>query len=131
MKTWVSLSGAAVLGNGDVMYYGRTLMGIPSGSKHVRTIEIRVPALQGTKPNPGDNHPVPVVHATVYTLDGGNEGTIFAVYQIDQNNLGTQSQITVNAVNTATGVPSDLAYYCSVTIIGTPIATKPINAILE
>jgi hypothetical protein len=120
MSNWPTIFASTTLDNGDIMYYGRGLMAIYPGSEHVRSLEFRVPALVGTQPNPGEGQPAPVVNATVYTLDA-NVGTMFAISNIQHNLLGAESQIVVSADNTVLGQPSDKAFYCSITIIGTPM----------
>jgi hypothetical protein len=124
MSNWPSIFASTTLDNGDVMYYGRCLMSIYPGSEHVRGAEFRVPALAGTQPTPGEGQPAPVVNATVYTLDN-NVGTMFAIYNINHNILGAESQIVVSASNTNLGQKVDNDFYCSVVIIGTP---SPIQA---
>ena len=120
MNAWPTILGSTVLDDGSIVYYGRQLMVCYPGSEHTRAAEFRVPALMGTSPIPAEGQSAPVVHATVYTIEG-NVGTMFAVYQIDHAYLGSDSQFVVAAQNPNLGQKVDNDFYCSITIIGKPI----------
>ncbi len=80
---------------------------IPSGGKHVRQVEFRIePKFIGT----------PDVTASIYSND--SNGTMFGLWSIVCNDLGTQTQIVVSATNTQVGIPSDFNYICSIIAIG-------------
>jgi hypothetical protein len=121
--SWPSIFASTTLDNGDVMYYGRSIMSIYPGSNHVRQVEFRVPALQGTDPIPPEGQSAPVVNATVYTM-GPNAGTMFPIYSIGHKILGAESQFVISATNSVLDQPSDMDFYCSITIVGTPLPPK-------
>jgi hypothetical protein len=91
----------------NLVVYGRAQMIIPQGGKHVRQVAVYIPALfNGT----------PSVTATVYSPQ--SPGTMFALYNIQINDLGTQTQVAFSAANVQIGTPSDLTFVCDYVVSG-------------
>ena len=97
------------LPDGRVMVTGRKKMVVPQGGKHVRQAEARIePPLKGH----------PVVIASVVAAD--TAGTVFGLYDVQTNDLGSQTQVAFSATNVQSGQISDDEFYCSYIIVGEP-----------
>ena len=97
------------LGGGTAIFSGNAPMIVPAGGGHVRQVEIRLPLLHG---NP------PVVTATVFSNE--SPGTVFGVYHISVNALGSATQVVISAANVQAGVAVPYHFWCNYVIIGTP-----------
>jgi hypothetical protein len=94
------------LGN-NLLVYGRAVMIIPQGGKHVRQVAVYIPAtFNGT----------PSVTATVYSPE--SPGTMFSLYNVKVNDLGYQTQVAFSAANVQIGVPSDYTFICNYVVTG-------------
>ena len=94
------------IGN-NLLVYGRALMIIPQGGKHVRQVAVFIPAtFNGT----------PSVTATVYSPE--SPGTMFSLYNVKVNDLGYQTQVAFSAANIQIGVPSDYRFICNYVVTG-------------
>jgi hypothetical protein len=94
------------IGN-NLLVYGRALMIIPQGGKHVRQVAVYIPAtFNGT----------PSVNATVYSPE--SPGTMFSLYNVKVNDLGYQTQVAFSAANIQIGVPSDYTFICNYVVTG-------------
>jgi hypothetical protein len=88
---------------------GTVRMSCDPMSSHIRSAEIRVPiAIE----------PRPSVVATTFTDEG--PGNPFAVFRVQVNDLGGETQIAISAANVEKGVAVPYEYRCSYTIIGKP-----------
>jgi hypothetical protein len=91
----------------NLLVYGRALMIIPQGGKHVRQAAVYIPAtFNGT----------PSVTATVYSPE--SPGTMFSLYNVKVNDLGYQTQLAFSAANVQIGVPSDNTFICNYVVTG-------------
>jgi hypothetical protein len=94
------------IGN-NLLVYGRALMIIPQGGKHVRQVAVYIPAtFNGT----------PSVTATVYSPE--SPGTMFSLYNVKINDLGYQTQVAFSAANVQIGLPSDYTFICNYVVTG-------------
>ena len=94
------------IGN-NLLVYGRAIMIIPQGGKHVRQVAVYIPAtFNGT----------PSVTATVYSPE--SPGTMFSLYNVKVNDLGYQTQVAFSAANVQIGVPSDYTFICNYVVTG-------------
>jgi hypothetical protein len=94
------------IGN-NLLVYGRALMIIPQGGKHVRQVAVYIPAtFNGT----------PSVTATVYSPE--SPGTMFSLYNVKVNDLGYQTQVAFSSANVQIGTPSDLTFVCDYVVSG-------------
>ena len=94
------------IGN-NLLVYGRALMIIPQGGKHVRQVAVYIPAtFNGT----------PSVTATVYSPE--SPGTMFSLYNVKVNDLGYQTQVAFSAANVQIGLPSDYTFICNYVVTG-------------
>jgi hypothetical protein len=94
------------IGN-NLLVYGRALMIIPQGGKHVRQVAVYIPATFNGAPS---------VTATVYSPE--SPGTMFSLYNVKVNDLGYQTQIAFSAANAQIGVPSDYTFICNYVVTG-------------
>lgn len=85
---------------------GTTTMMIPEGGKHVRSAQIRLPRFVNE----------PVVTATVHSKQGS--GTIFALWNIDYQDVESFSLVTFVAQNIQIGDESDLEFLCNFIVVG-------------
>ena len=85
---------------------GTTIMVIPEGGKHVREAQIRLPRFVSE----------PVVTATVHSKQGS--GTIFALWNIDYQDMESFSFITFVAQNIQIENESDLEFLCNFIVVG-------------
>jgi hypothetical protein len=92
-----------------VMCSGIARMSCDPSSSHIRSAEIRAPIAKT---------PLPSVVATTYTDEG--PGNPFAVYRVQVNDLGNETQIAISAANVEKGVEVPFEYFCSYTIVGKP-----------
>jgi hypothetical protein len=92
-----------------VLCTGTARMSCDPSSSHIRSAEIRVPVAV---------EPRPSVVATPFTDEG--PGNPFAVYRIEVNDLGTETQVAISAANIEVGTPVPYEYRCSYTITGRP-----------
>jgi len=95
-------------------------MSIPVGGAHVRAAEIRIPAKFAGRPT---------VTATVSPRTGpGGVGTVFGIFSIKVNDLGTETQpetqVVIQATNVQKGVPVEGDFACDYVIIGKVEDTK-------
>ncbi len=92
---------------------GVALMGIPSGGKQFRSIEIRIPSkFIGT----------PTVTATIVPTQG--PGTLFGIYSIKVNPLGNETQVAIEAKNVENGVGVPFRFVCNYVIVGNTKSVK-------
>jgi hypothetical protein len=85
---------------------GTTTMMIPEGGQHVRSAQIRLPRFVNE----------PVVTATVRSKQGS--GTIFALWNIDYQDVESFSLITFVDQNIQIGDESDLEFLCNFIVVG-------------
>jgi hypothetical protein len=85
---------------------GTIAMMIPDGGKHARSAQIRLPRFISE----------PVVTATVHSKQGS--GTIFALWNIDYQDLEAFSLVTFVAQNIQIGDESDLEFLCNFIVVG-------------
>ena len=88
---------------------GTARMSCDPSSSHIRSVEIRA-SIAST--------PRPSVVATSFTDEG--PGNPFAVYRVQVNDLGDETQVAISAANVEIGVEVPYEYFCSYTIIGKP-----------
>lgn len=81
-------------------------MAIPSGGAHVRAIEIRLDQLFRDRP------------AVVATIHSNSPGNTFAIWSVEYNVLGSQTQIVIHATNTEVGIPLDFEFWCEYMVMG-------------
>ena len=94
------------IGN-NLLVYGRALMIIPQGGKHIRQVAVYIPVtFNGT----------PSVTAPVYSPE--SPGTMFSLYNVKVNDLGYQTQVAFSAANVQIGVPSDYTFICNYVVTG-------------
>jgi hypothetical protein len=93
------------MGN-TVSLSGTTNMIIPEGGKHVRQAQIRLPRFISE----------PVVISTVHSKQGS--GTIFALWNIDYQDVESFSLVTFVAQNIQIGDESDLEFLCNFMVVG-------------
>jgi hypothetical protein len=102
--------------DGTVLCSGSEPMVIPGGAAHVRASEIRIP-LQFAAP--------PTVTATVHpTTVPAVAGTVFGVSKITIEELGTETQVVIEATNVQADVPVEGDFVCEYVIIG-PSRRRP------
>lgn len=91
-----------------IIVSGRKPMTYLPTAEHVRVVEIRLNHIFKARP---------VVVATVHSNSPGNT---FAIWAMDYNILGAQTQIVIHATNTETGQPLDetFAFWCEFMITG-------------
>jgi hypothetical protein len=83
---------------------------IPTGGAHVRSAEIRIPAKFAG---------LPTVTGTVHATTGpGVVGTVFGIFSIKVNDLGTQTQVAIQAANAQGGVAIEGDFVCNYLVIG-------------
>lgn len=80
---------------------------IPGVNKHMRVKEIRLPFVFKERPN---------IVATVYSTD--SPGTIMAIYSVEYNDFGTETQIVFGSNNTNAGQQVDFDYWCAYVVMG-------------
>jgi hypothetical protein len=85
---------------------GTIAMSIPDGGKHARSAQIRLPRFVSE----------PVVTATVHSKQGS--GTIFALFNIDYQDVESFSLVTFVALNIQFGDESDLEFLCNFVVVG-------------
>lgn len=90
----------------SVMIGGRQRMDIPSGGAHVRSVEIRLDQLFGKRP------------AIVATIHSNSPGNTFAIWSVEYNVLGAQTQIVIHATNTEIGKPLNYEFWCEYMVMG-------------
>lgn len=81
-------------------------MSITEGGKHVRQAQIRLPRFLNE----------PVVTATVHSKQGS--GTIFAIWNIDYQDVESFSLVTFSAQNIQIENESDLEFLCNFMVVG-------------
>ncbi len=107
------------LPNGDMMYYARQVMAIPSGGASVRQCNFFVPGLRIAS-DPSNGAGTPTVTVTVDN-EGIGTGTTMALYSVITLQNGLYTEIAVSAQNLAGGLPLSGDYFCNLIVIGTPI----------
>ncbi|NJM23666.1 MAG: hypothetical protein HC907_36170 [Richelia sp. SM1_7_0] len=85
---------------------GITKMILLESAKHVRQAQIRLPRFISE----------PVVTATVHSKQGS--GTIFALWNIDYQDVESFSLVTFIAQNIQIGDESDLEFLCNFMVVG-------------
>ena len=96
------------IGN-TLLVYGTVPMIIPQGGAHTRQAEIFIPVKFNGEPT---------VTATVYSKQ--SPGTMFAIFNIKVNDLGSQTQVAFSAANVQIAIPSIYPFLCNYVITGTP-----------
>jgi hypothetical protein len=83
---------------------------IPQGGAHVRAAEIRIPAHFSGQP---------AVTATVRAItDPAAAGSVFGIFNIKVNRLGTETQVVIQATNVHSGQAVQGDFVCDYVIIG-------------
>jgi hypothetical protein len=96
--------------NGTAIAAGTERMAIPVGGNHVRAVQIRVPVTFIGSPS---------VTATVHAVSGAAAaGTTFGVFNIKVNDLGTETQVVIQATNVQAGKGTPDDFDCEYMIIG-------------
>jgi len=93
----------------NTVFTGSVEMSIPAGHGNIRVAEFRLPHLFKTKPT---------INLTVYAQDRDTIGDMFVVYIVKINELGSETQISIEANNVRKASPNSAAYFCDYIVIG-------------